>query len=445
VAPQKGDLSQSNEDAEELRKHIVNLLWKGLKRHAELSSERLRFETPEDLWKRHAEEDKKDATVHQFINSVHEGDYGAVIIEDEKSTPLMMERIGGEPSQYGPMAVNMRAKIVAVNHGATALISVGTAKRAPDDERNSKLLVPKLGGKSGRRGGETMDDSNYRNRQEQQSDKMAKRATDVANKSPPPRTSTATNGGNSVTVYVGNLSYSVDEKLIRETFRDCGEITSVRLAKTHPDDRGAFEGSGFKGFGHVDFADVESTHRAVELAGSYVMGRPIRVDYDRPKGRDVGGGDRIVRLPKHQTKLECMKCAGFVKRSKMGDIVGSRYTRVINWSEDDIRSFYSRMTEAFHGEYSKHIRYLMLDSLVLTLKNKHSLSSKRKVYKKYNGKGLGGYPVKSEDRPRRFRSDQPVPLAGPIVCTNRSKSACRNNYEVLESAGLLNKVEKSRR
>ncbi|ACI64177.1 predicted protein, partial [Thalassiosira pseudonana CCMP1335] len=75
-----------------------------------------------------------------------------------------------------------------------------------------------------------------------------------------------------VTVFVGNLSFHIDEDTVRETFKDCGEIASVRFAE----DR---ETGAFKGFGHVEFVESEATDKAVELAGMDVMGRAIRVDY----------------------------------------------------------------------------------------------------------------------------------------------------------------------
>ena len=42
---------------------------------------------------------------------------------------------------------------------------------------------------------------------------------------------------------------------IRETFKDCGEIVDIRLA-TDPKKNNAL-----KGFGHVSFANSDSTHQ----------------------------------------------------------------------------------------------------------------------------------------------------------------------------------------
>ena len=88
-----------------------------------------------------------------------------------------------------------------------------------------------------------------------------------------------------LTVFVGNLSFNIDEDSLREAFKDCGEITSVRFAE----DKVTGE---FKGFGHVEFANTESTDAAVKMAGTDILGRAVRVDYanDRKSGNDGGFG-----------------------------------------------------------------------------------------------------------------------------------------------------------
>ena len=86
-------------------------------------------------------------------------------------------------------------------------------------------------------------------------------------------------------IFMGNLSWDVDEDTIRSFFADCGEIISVRFAT----DR---ETGNFKGFGHVSFAETDATDKAVAKAGEFVAGRAIRVDFaeDRKPGGGGGGG-----------------------------------------------------------------------------------------------------------------------------------------------------------
>jgi len=85
------------------------------------------------------------------------------------------------------------------------------------------------------------------------------------------------------TVFVGNLSFQIDEDTLREAFGECGEITQVRFAEDR--DTGQF-----KGFGHIEFANTESTNLAVKMTGTDIMGRPVRVDFANPRKNSFGGG-----------------------------------------------------------------------------------------------------------------------------------------------------------
>ncbi|EKX40748.1 hypothetical protein GUITHDRAFT_75377 [Guillardia theta CCMP2712] len=74
------------------------------------------------------------------------------------------------------------------------------------------------------------------------------------------------------TVFCGNLAFDIDEQALREVMEPCGEVKNIRLATDRETGR-------FKGFGHVEFFDTESTEKAVALGGTKVMGRILRVDY----------------------------------------------------------------------------------------------------------------------------------------------------------------------
>ena len=87
------------------------------------------------------------------------------------------------------------------------------------------------------------------------------------------------------TVFVGNLSWEIDEDTLRHTFAECGEISAIRFAT----DR---ESGEFKGFGHIEFADTASTDKAVAMAGTDIMGRAVRVDFANERKRNSFGGDR---------------------------------------------------------------------------------------------------------------------------------------------------------
>lgn len=88
-------------------------------------------------------------------------------------------------------------------------------------------------------------------------------------------------------VFIGNLSFDVDEDMVREFFGDCGEIVSCRVAVDRETGRP-------RGFCHLDFATTEAVDAAIKLKGEELAGRDIRVDYanDREGFSGRRGGDR---------------------------------------------------------------------------------------------------------------------------------------------------------
>lgn len=71
-------------------------------------------------------------------------------------------------------------------------------------------------------------------------------------------------------IYLKVSQSHVRQDTIRSTFETCGDIKRIKFAE----DR---ETGEFRGFGHVEFYDGACVDKAVKLAGSDVMGRPIRV------------------------------------------------------------------------------------------------------------------------------------------------------------------------
>ncbi|KAG5221496.1 Nuclear localization sequence-binding protein [Salix suchowensis] len=79
-------------------------------------------------------------------------------------------------------------------------------------------------------------------------------------------------------------SFGVSEDLLWEFFGEYGPVKNVRL----PTDR---ESGKPKGFGYVEFHDVESATKAYEGAiGQEIEGRSIRLDYSQPRDNSGGGG-----------------------------------------------------------------------------------------------------------------------------------------------------------
>lgn len=82
-------------------------------------------------------------------------------------------------------------------------------------------------------------------------------------------------GEESNNVIVRNLPFTFDENSLAELFEGCGEIQRVRIIKG--------EDGNSRGFGFVDFTQVEFARTAIQKSGERVNGRPIHVDYSIPR------------------------------------------------------------------------------------------------------------------------------------------------------------------
>lgn len=102
-----------------------------------------------------------------------------------------------------------------------------------------------------------------------------------------------------VTVFAGDLPYKLEPEVFQFLIEDAlgedgkGTVAAVRLTKD-------FATGKSRGFGFVDFYDMETAQRVVkELSGMTVMGRPIRLDIEGPKkplGTDGREGNAAPRF-----------------------------------------------------------------------------------------------------------------------------------------------------
>ncbi|KAI9479919.1 Eukaryotic translation initiation factor 4B [Coemansia sp. RSA 1085] len=80
------------------------------------------------------------------------------------------------------------------------------------------------------------------------------------------------------TAYVSNLPYDATEEQLREMF---SPVENIRLIRDREMER-------LKGFGYVDFADVEGLKRAVQMDGTDLGGRSLRIGVSE-KREERGG------------------------------------------------------------------------------------------------------------------------------------------------------------
>ncbi|MBP5973753.1 MAG: RNA-binding protein [Brasilonema octagenarum HA4186-MV1] len=92
-----------------------------------------------------------------------------------------------------------------------------------------------------------------------------------------------------MSIYVGNLSYQVEQDDLRRVFEEYGTVKSVQL----PVDR---ETGRVRGFAFIEMAEEAHETAAIEaLDGAEWMGRNLKVNKAKPKenrGSSGGGGGR---------------------------------------------------------------------------------------------------------------------------------------------------------
>lgn len=87
-----------------------------------------------------------------------------------------------------------------------------------------------------------------------------------------------------MSIYVGNLSYSVTQDDLTQVFAEYGTVRRVQL----PTDR---ETGRLRGFGFVEMGtDAEESAAIEALDGAEWMGRDLKVNKAKP--REEGGGSR---------------------------------------------------------------------------------------------------------------------------------------------------------
>lgn len=91
-------------------------------------------------------------------------------------------------------------------------------------------------------------------------------------------------------VFLGNLSWDIDDDSIKDFFKDCGTLVDIFWLTDK-------ESGKFKGCGFVTFETKEQAVKAQAMSGEYVMGRDIKIEFanprpggDRPSFKKAGGG-----------------------------------------------------------------------------------------------------------------------------------------------------------
>ncbi|XP_036962242.1 RNA-binding protein 34 [Acanthopagrus latus] len=85
-------------------------------------------------------------------------------------------------------------------------------------------------------------------------------------------------------VFVGNLTFEINELAFRRHFEECGPVEAVRLVRDQNSGLG-------KGFGYVLFESADSVQLALKLDGSKLEGRSVRVKRSVKKEKQTNKSD----------------------------------------------------------------------------------------------------------------------------------------------------------
>jgi len=87
-------------------------------------------------------------------------------------------------------------------------------------------------------------------------------------------------------LYVGNLSYSLDDQSLADAFSEFGNVESARIVTDRESGRS-------KGFGFVEFSSDEEAATAIQkMNGVELGGRALNVSEAKPMAPREGGGGR---------------------------------------------------------------------------------------------------------------------------------------------------------
>lgn len=96
-------------------------------------------------------------------------------------------------------------------------------------------------------------------------------------------------------IYVGNLSYDVDEQSLEEEFARFGNIEKTIIIKDRVTGRS-------KGFGFIEYATDSSAQSALTMDGQQFRTRALKVSLarEREKSAKTGGGFSQRRRDSHR-------------------------------------------------------------------------------------------------------------------------------------------------
>ena len=130
-------------------------------------------------------------------------------------------------------------------------------------------------------------------------------------------------------VFMGNLSFQIDDDTLKDAMKDCGTITNIKWLEHS--DTGRFKGAGF-----ITFDSPEAAAKAVAKNQTELLGRPMKIDFSNPRASKGGGESRPMQAkPEGCTTLFCGNLSFSIDEDTMrGFFQECGEVSSIRWLED---------------------------------------------------------------------------------------------------------------
>ena len=129
-------------------------------------------------------------------------------------------------------------------------------------------------------------------------------------------------------VFMGNLSFQIDDDTLKDAMKDCGTITNIKWLEHS--DTGRFKGAGF-----ITFDSPEAAAKAVAKNQTELLGRPMKIDFSNPRASKGGESRPMQAKPEGCTTLFCGNLSFSIDEDTMkGFFKDCGEVSSIRWLED---------------------------------------------------------------------------------------------------------------
>ncbi|KAG0695446.1 hypothetical protein DFH29DRAFT_266860 [Suillus ampliporus] len=167
----------------------------------------------------------------------------------------------------------------------TAPAPTSDSDESSEDEKPVSVPTVKKG--KGKVGSSDSSDESSSDEENAQPAKGTKRKAEAEPSVPPKKVKLAdddTAAGVSTeetkSIFVGRLSWNVDNDWLAQEFASCGEVVSAQVQT----DRATGKS---RGFGYVHFASADAVEKALEMNGKEIDGRPVNIDKSTPPDKNA--------------------------------------------------------------------------------------------------------------------------------------------------------------